>query len=113
MTTFFSPQLFTEDQRLLHRKLSFSEVPEGIQHFPGGGGVQLFPGGSNGFLPIETNITCDFPGGMGPDPCPHSGSTHGKNSKHVESRSNPSVSQRLIPGIVHHSAEWFGFCTHI
>ena len=27
----------------------------------GGGGVQLFPGG----FPIETHITCDFPGGGG------------------------------------------------
>ena len=29
-----------------------------------GGGVQLFPGGggSNCLFPIETHITCDFPG---------------------------------------------------
>ena len=28
------------------RNLSFFKVPEGVQHFPGGGGgVQLFPGG--------------------------------------------------------------------
>ena len=26
-------------------------------------GVQLFPGGSNCLFPIETHITCDFPGG--------------------------------------------------
>ena len=32
----------------------------GVQHFPGGG-VQLFP--------IETNITCDYPEGVG-TPCP-------------------------------------------
>ena len=31
--------------------------------FQGGGGVQLFPGGSNCLYPIETHITCDFPGG--------------------------------------------------
>ena len=33
------------------------------------GGVQLFPGGgggSNCLFPIETHITCDFPGGSGP-----------------------------------------------
>ena len=34
-------------------------------------GVQLFPGGSNCLFPIETHITCDFPGG-GPDPLPPS-----------------------------------------
>ena len=54
---------------LLQRKLYFSKDPEGVKHFPGGGG-----GGSN-FLPgrgvqmlisIETLITCDFPGGSGP-----------------------------------------------
>ena len=43
----------------------------------GGGGVQLFPGGSNCLFPIETHITCDFPGGGGgvrtpcPPPDPH------------------------------------------
>ena len=31
-------------------------------------GVQFFPGGSNCLFPIETHITCDFPGGGGPDP---------------------------------------------
>ena len=49
----------------------FSRVPEGVQHFPGG--VQLFPGvgGSNCLFPIETHITCDFPGGGGVRaPCP-------------------------------------------
>ena len=36
-------------------------------------GVQLFLGGSNCLFPIETHITCDFPGG-GPDPLSPSGS---------------------------------------
>ena len=34
--------------------LSFSKVPEGVQHFPGGGGgggVQLFPGGGVQLFP--------------------------------------------------------------
>ena len=52
----------------------FFKVPEGVQHFPGGGGgVQLFPGrggggggGSNCLFPIETHITCDFQGGQDP-----------------------------------------------
>ena len=59
------------------RNLSFFKVSEGVQHFPGGGGVPTFSrgggGGSNLFQllipyrnPIETHITCDFPGG--PDP---------------------------------------------
>ena len=42
------------------RNLSFFKVPEGVQHFPGG--FHLFPGGSNCLFPIETHITCDFPG---------------------------------------------------
>ena len=29
-------------------------------------GFQLFPRGSNCLYPIETHITCDFPGGSGP-----------------------------------------------
>ena len=49
-----------------------------IYHFQGsrGGptfssGVQLFPGGSNCLFPIETHITCNFPGGGGGlDPLP-------------------------------------------
>ena len=82
MTTFFSPQLILlKTNGYFRRKLSFSEVPEGIKDFPGGGGGgQLFPGwggGSNCLLPIETDITCDFLGGC-PDPCPPSGSAHGK-----------------------------------
>ena len=31
----------------------------------GGGGSNFFQGGSNSLLPIETHITCDFPGGGG------------------------------------------------
>ena len=45
----------------------------GSNIFQGGGGVQLFPGGSNCLFPIETHITCDFPGGVR-TPCPPSGS---------------------------------------
>ena len=50
-------------------KLSFFKVPEGVQHFPGGG-VQLFPGWG---VPIAYSyrkyITCDFPGEV-LTPCP-------------------------------------------
>ena len=68
---FFSPQLILQKSHgQFQRNLSFFKVPEGVQHFPGGGGggVQLFPGGSNSLFPIETHITCDFPGGGGQDP---------------------------------------------
>ena len=46
----------------------FSRFQRGSNIFQG---VQLFPregGGSNCLFPIETHITCDFPGGGGPDP---------------------------------------------
>ena len=65
---FFSPQLILQKSNgQFQRNLSFFKVPEGVQHFPGGG-VQLFPGGggSNCLFPIETHITCNFPGGSGP-----------------------------------------------
>ena len=45
----------------------FSRFQRGSNIFQGWGGVQLFPGGggSNCLFPIETHITCDFPGGGG------------------------------------------------
>ena len=56
---------------LLQRKLYFSKDPEGVQHFPGGGGVvQLFPGGVQMLISIETHITCDFPEGRVRTPIP-------------------------------------------
>ena len=74
---FFSPQLILlKSNGQFQRNLSFFKVPEGVQHFPGGGGggVQRFPGGSNCLFPIETHITCNFPGGGGVrTPCPPSG----------------------------------------
>ena len=66
---FFSPQLILQKSNgQFQRNLSFFKVPDGVQHFPGGGG-QLFPGASNFLFPIETRITCDFPGGVR-TPCP-------------------------------------------
>ena len=48
----------------------FSRFQRGSNIFQGGG-VQLFPGGSNCLFPIETHITCAFPGGSGsPAPPP-------------------------------------------
>ena len=63
---FFSPQLILQKSNgHFQRYLSFFKVPEGVQHFQGGG-VQLFPGVSNCLFPKETHITCDFPGVSGP-----------------------------------------------
>ena len=65
--------LFYWSQMVNFEENSFFKVPEGVQHFPGGS--NFFQGGSNCLYPIETHITCDFPGGSGPpDPPldPHS-----------------------------------------
>ena len=52
-------------------KYHFSRFRRGSKFFRGGGG-----GGGNCLLPIETQITCDFPGGPDPWPLP-SGSALG------------------------------------
>ena len=70
---FFSPPLILHKSNgQFQRNLSFFKVPEGVQHFPGGGGSNFFQGGSNCLFPIKTHITCDFPGGGGGvrTPCP-------------------------------------------
>ena len=77
---FFSPQLILKKSNgQFKRNLSFFKVPEGVKHFPGGGGgsnqgSNFFQGGSNCWFLLETHIACDFPGGSGP-PVPPSGST--------------------------------------
>ena len=73
---FFSPQLILQKSNgQFQRNLSFYKVPEGVQHFPGGPTFSK-GGGSNCLFPIETLITCDFPGGGGggSGPRPPSGS---------------------------------------
>ena len=74
---FFRPQLILQNSSgYFQRKLSFSKVPVGVDYFPG---VQLFPeggGGSNCLFPIETHITCDFPGSGPPASPTPSGSAH-------------------------------------
>ena len=53
---------------LLLRKLYlyFTNDPEAVHYFPGGGGgVQLVPGGVQMLISIETHTrTCYFPGGV-------------------------------------------------
>ena len=65
---------------LLQRKLYFSKDPEGVQHFPVGVGVQLFPGEGGEvqiLFSIKRHINCDFPGGGGVrTPYPPSGSAN-------------------------------------
>ena len=75
---FFSPQLILQKSNgQFQRNLSFFKVPKGVQHFPGG---------SNCLFPIETHITCDFPGGgSGPlSPPPPSGSALVVNQLRVD-----------------------------
>ena len=75
---FFSPQLILpKSNGQFQRNLSFFKVPEGVQHFPGGGPTFSSGGGggSNCLFPKETHITCHFPEGGGVrTPCPPSGS---------------------------------------
>ena len=75
---FFSFRFFFCHQLVLQKSngqfqsnRSFFKVPEGVQYFLGVG-VKLYQGGgggSNCLFPIETHITCDFPGGIR-TPCP-------------------------------------------
>ena len=52
-------------------KYHFSRFRRGFQIFPEGGGGNFFQGGgSNCLFPIETHITCDFPGRGVRTPCP-------------------------------------------
>ena len=71
---FFSPQLILQKSNgQFQRNLSFFKVPEGSNIFQGS--PTFSQGGSNCLFPIETHITCDFPGGVR-TPCPPSGSAH-------------------------------------
>ena len=55
--------LFYRSQLVIFKEIDhFSRLQRGIKNFRG---VQLFPGGSKCLFPIETHITCDFPGGGG------------------------------------------------
>ena len=70
-TFFFSPQLiFTEVKWSISKKSIIFQGFRGGPRFSRGGG----PTFSSCLFPIETNITCDFPGGPGPPDPPPSGS---------------------------------------
>ena len=61
--------LFYRSQMVNFKEIYHFQGSRGVQHFPGGGGGSNFfqgGGGSNCLFPIETHITCDFPGGSGP-----------------------------------------------
>ena len=71
---FFSPQLILQKSNShFQRSLSFFKVPEGSNFFQGGSNFFQGGGGSNCLFPIETHITCDFPGRVW-TPVPPSGS---------------------------------------
>ena len=60
----------------------FSRFQRGSNIFQGGSNF-FQEGGSNCLFPIETHITCDFPGG-GPDPLSPSGSALGRCLGHYD-----------------------------
>ena len=69
--------LFNRSQMVNFKEIyHFSRFQRGSNIFQGGS--NFFHGGSNCLFPIETHITCDFPGGV-PTPCPPSGSALGYN----------------------------------
>ena len=72
LTTFFFffflvLSLFYRSQMVNFKEIyHFSRFQRGSNIFQGGGGgSNFFQGGSNCLFPIETHITCDFPGGGG------------------------------------------------
>ena len=81
---FFSPQLILQKSNgQFQRNRSFFKVPEGVQHFQGGSNFVQGGGGSNCLFPIETHITCDFPGGSGPPAPPPPGSALARTHLHA------------------------------
>ena len=61
---FFSPQLILQKSKgQFQRNLSFLRFERGPNIFQGGPTFSRGGGGSNCLFPIETHITCDFPGG--------------------------------------------------
>ena len=84
-TFYFSQLILQKSNGQFQRNLLFFKVPEGVQHFPGGSNFFQVGGGggggSNCLFPIETHITCDFPGGGVRTPVLPSGSALVKQLK--------------------------------
>ena len=62
---FLSSAYFTEVKWSISKKYTIFQRSRGGPTFYQGGS-NFFQGGSNCLLPLETHITCDFPGGSGP-----------------------------------------------
>ena len=74
---FLSSAYSSEVKWLISKKTIIFQGSRGVKLFPGGGG------GSNCLFPIETHITCDFPGGVR-TPVPPSGSAHVSNLSSIK-----------------------------
>ena len=70
---FLSTADFTDVKWSISKKSIIFQGSRGGPTFSGGGGggVQLFPGGSNCLFPIEIHITCDFPDPLSRPMDPH------------------------------------------
>ena len=63
---FFILSLFYGSEMVIFKEIyHFSRFQRGSNILPGGGGSNFFQVGSNCLFPVETHITCDFPGGGG------------------------------------------------
>ena len=84
---------------LLLRKiyLYFNKDPEAVHYFPGGGGVQLFPGGLNAYFYRNSYTYLLFSRGC-PDPLSASGSAHGQ----CHHNGTIFITVRLLTIIVRH-----------
>ena len=107
---FFFSSYFTEFKWSISKKSIIFQGSRGGPTFSrgGGGGVQLFPGGgSNCLFPIETHITCDFPGGSRPpvpplDPhlIPPPPPPPPKNHKNIGFLSNTGPDPLILPPLI-------------
>ena len=74
-TFFFVLSLFHRSQMVNFKEIFyFHRFQRGSNIFQGGGGSKFFQRGSNCLFPIQTHITCGFPGGGSGPPVPPSGS---------------------------------------
>ena len=94
---FFSPQLFYSRKMFNFKEIyHFSRFQRGSNIFQGGSNFFQEGGGSNCLFPIETHITCDFPGGSEPPVPPL--------DAHLQSQSFSYVGMGL-PGLTPYSLQ--------